>query len=128
MEHTCPACGYEFECEAPRHGERGTGAHYASRIKHLNHGHLLVLSVLKDAHAVTFETGLRLSDVWYRARDYSTKENKRWPTKQGLSGRLSELQGLGQVKSMNNKVRLVDPASQKYRFESQQRWFLTQPC
>jgi|SRR6267378_30886 len=113
-----------IECDTPRHNPRGTGAHYSGRIRKLGRGHELALEVLREKHADTFQAGLTLSQVWLQAKDICTVKNLRWPTKQGLSGRLSELQGLGLVRSENNQIRLMDQQSQQYRFEKSPRWFL----
>jgi len=113
-------------CDTPRHGPRGSGAHYADRIKKLNRTHNLALLVLRARGAVSYEKGLGLSEIWRQAREMclTMKYAGKVPTKQGLSGRLSELQGLGMVRSENNQVRLVDRDSHQFRYEKQPRWFL----
>jgi len=119
----CPQCGYATTF-FPRHGKRGEGAHYAKRISKLGRGHELALEVLRSQHAEDFQSGLTLSAVWLCAKEICTTKQLHWPTKQGLSGRLSELQGLGYVKSVSNQVRLFDKESQQYRFEHRPRWFI----
>ena len=111
-----------IECDAPRHGKRGEGAWYSGKIKKLNRMHILALGVLEGHDS--FDKGLGLTDVWKKARDYCLQNNLRVPTKQGMSGRLSELAGLGMVRSENNQIRLVDPESHQFRFEKSPRWFL----
>jgi hypothetical protein len=80
--------------------------------------------VLMERHADSFETGLPLTEVWKQAREDCLRMGWKVPTKQGMSGRLSELQGLGYVKSVHNQVRLFDKDSQRYRFEQRPRWFI----
>src|SRR5437867_3451565 len=121
--HSCPNCGMTIECDTPRHGKRGTGAHYSDKIKKLNRTHNLALVALEGHDS--FEKGLGLTEVWKRVREYCLVNSFKVPTKQGLSGRLSELQGLGMVRSENNQIRLVGQQSQQYRFEKQPRWFLS---
>ncbi|SRR5712692_3053538 len=123
--HSCPNCGMTIECDTPRHGKRGEGAWYSQKIKKLSQGHTLALEILKGHDS--YETGLGLTDVWKKTRDYCLQNNLRVPTKQGMSGRLSELAGLGMVRSENNQIRLVDSESHQFRFEKQPRWFLSNP-
>ena|SRR2546422_598574 len=120
----CPNCGYATTF-FPRHAPRGSGAHYSHRIMKLNRSHELALEVLKTQHATNYESGLTLSQVWLRAREICNDKKIRWPTKQGLSGRLSELTGLGMVKTQGH-VQLVDPESYQFRAEHQPRWFLAE--
>src|SRR5882672_5921532 len=122
--HSCPNCGMSISCDTPRHGPRGSGAHYADRIRKLNrtHNHAQVALEGHDS----FDRGLGLTEVWKRVREYCLANNFRVPTKQGMSGRLSELAGLGMVRSENNQIRLTDQQSQQYRFEKQPRWFLSE--
>jgi len=74
-------------------------------------------------HATSYENGLTLSQVWLHAREICTAKKTHWPTKQGLSGRLSELTGLGMVKTQSH-VQLVDSESMQFRADKQPRWFL----
>src|SRR5207249_9822642 len=104
----CPQCGYATTF-FPRHGPRGQGAHYSQRIKRLNPTHQLALQVLKEHGADCYEKGMGLTDIWLRVRDIVQQtRNAHMPTKGGISGRLSELQGLGMVKSQHNHVEIVD--------------------
>jgi len=122
--HSCPNCGLAFECDAPRHASRGSGAHYSDRIRKLNRTHELALGILKEKGAVDYEHGLGLTEIWKRAWD-RRQQSGFVPTKQGLSGRLSELTGLGMVKTQSH-VQLVDSESMQFRAEKQPRWFLAQ--
>src|SRR5437870_13014738 len=47
------------------------------------------------------------------------------PSRGGLSGRLSELSGLGLVAYAPNETELVDEASMKFRAPQKSRWYLT---
>jgi hypothetical protein len=114
-----------IECDSPRHGKRGTGAHYADRIKQLGNMHKLALDVMQIHDVRNYETGMGLTSLWKLVRQHAINTDQPIPTKQGLSGRLSELQGLGMVRSENNQIRLVDSASQQFRFEKSPRWFLS---
>jgi len=129
---TCPSCGFQItqcpECGYattffPRHGKRGEGAHYGNRISRLNRTHELALGILKEAGAVDYQHGLGLSQIWKIA--WNKRESSGFvPTKQGISGRLSELAGLGMVKTQSH-VQLVDSGSMQFRADKQPRWFLS---
>ena len=130
---TCPSCGFQVtncpECGYatiffPRHGKRGEGAHYGNRISKLDRTHELALGILKEAGAVDYQHGLGLSQIWKIAWDRRQLSGF-VPTKQGISGRLSELAGLGMVKTQSH-VQLVDSESMSFRAEKQPRWFLAQ--
>src|SRR5438876_635581 len=125
MNVTCPCgCNYSFEVEVQRHAPRGSGAHYGNRISKLNRTHELALGILKEAGAVDYQHGLGLSQIWKIA--WNRREQSGFvPTKQGISGRLSELQGLGMVKSQHNHVELVDRESMQFRDKERSRWFLS---
>ncbi len=84
--------------------------------------HRLALTVLKNHDS--WEKGLGLTQAWKNAVELCKETGQKWPTKQGLSGRLSELQGLGLVRSERNKVRIVDYGAMQYRYEREPRWFL----
>ncbi len=118
----CPGCGRPYEGRTNR---RGTGAYYASEISQLGPGHLLCLAVLNSTKARSFESGLRLHKLWLATRQFCESIGRRVPTKGGLSGRLSELSGLGLVASAPNETELIDPASMKFRSREKSRWYLT---
>jgi hypothetical protein len=131
---TCPSCGFEItKCPQcgyatiffPRHAPRGSGAHYANRIGRLTRTHQLALDALNFKGARSYETGIGLTDVWKTARDFAIAKGNRIPTKQGMSGRLSELAGLGMVRT-ESQVRLVAPESMQFRAGKAPRWFLAE--
>ena len=125
VQVTCPSCEYTFPLDVPRHNAKGTGTYYASEIKKLSRHHLLVMTVLEQAGAFDFEHGLILNEVWLRSRDKCLSENQHVPSKMGVGGRLSELQGLHIVSSKPNLVKLIDRDSMVFRAERRARWFLT---
>ena len=131
---TCPSCGFEVtrcpQCGYaatffPRHGKRGEGAHYGNRIAKLTATHRLALDALYFKGAKTYETGMGLTELWKIARDFAIAKGNRIPTKQGISGRLSELCGMGMVRTQSH-VQLVDQESMQFRAEKQPRWFLAE--
>ena len=80
------------------------------------------MGILKEARAVDYQHGLGLSQIWKIA--WNKRESSGFvPTKQGISGRLSELAGLGMVKTQSH-VQLMDSESMQFRSEKQPRWFL----
>ena len=113
---------------------RGSGWKGAGRIKRLNRTQVLALRVLIDGiggfPATDFNSGMELTDAWKAVRDIVLRETPkdmplRVPTKQGVSGRLCELQGLHLTVSENNIVELQDAESMRFRGQRhKQRWFL----
>jgi len=71
------------------------------------------------------ESGLGLSPLWLKTRRFCKDTKTAIPTKGGLSGRLSELSGLGLVASAPNETELVDAPTMQFRARHKSRWFLT---
>lgn len=123
----CPKCGSDVTVHRRSHNPRGTGARYASQITRLNRMHELCLEVLRANKCYDFNSGLSLTDVWLKIRELCTERHIPIPTKQGVSGRLSELQGLGCTKSQYNRIELVDRQSMSFRApKGSERWILTE--
>jgi len=123
---TCPKCGHQFDEPLRRHSPHGTGAFYASEIAKLGRAHSLCLAILNMAKACDFDSGLGLSALWPRIRQFCLDTKQSVPTKAGIAGRMSELQGLGFVRSARNEVSLEDPETMQFRHErNTQRWYLT---
>jgi hypothetical protein len=123
---TCPACGHQYETPLRRHSPQGTGAFYAIEMTKLGRAHCLCLTILNTAKAYNFNSGLPLHPLWLRIRQFCLDTKQRVPSKAGIGGRLSELQGLGFVRSARNQVVLEDSETMSFRHErNQQRWYLT---
>lgn len=130
----CPQCGNSFKVKTLYRAlqPRGMGAKYASQITRLSAMHKKALKALVLLGAKDFNSGAELTDVWAKVRELCfagpVPEGKtaKVPTKQGLSGRLSELQGLHLTSCYDNRIRLEDPETMKFRGRKHfQRWFLS---
>lgn len=109
-----------------RSNPRGSGAHYADQIEEIGETRSLCLAILNEAQAYDFESGLSRNDLWLKIRRFCRDVGIPVPTKGGLSGRLSELQGLGFVTSGRNQTELIDTDTMKFRAQWKPRWFLTE--
>lgn len=115
MKVRCPHCGHEFWVKGPRSRPKGAGAHYAREISKLSRLHLAILEVLakhgsstkKRIGAILAERGIRVSG-------------------NSLSGRLSELRGMGLVNVQYTEVREVDPETKKFRFDKKPVWSISE--
>mgnify|MGYP000188543945 FL=1 len=111
----CPKCGHIFYVDVSFERRKGTGAHYARQIKKLSPLHEEILQLLAEYGPCTKR---RLGGLLaQRGRRISGNS---------LSGRLSELLGMGLVKCYRTKVREVDPETKKYRFVKKPVWELTE--
>jgi hypothetical protein len=111
----CPKCGHKFIVEVPREREKGEGAHYAERIRKLSPLHEEILEILALYGPLTkAKIGGILADRGRRVSGNS------------LSGRLSELAGLGLVECKYTEVRLYDAKTMKFRFVERPVWHLTE--
>ena len=110
----------------PHMNKRGTGYHGADKIKRLGLGRSECLSVLIEARAVDYAGGLSTDEVAARVKEMRDWQHIPYPENlsHSLGGRLSELQGLGSVRSETITVELKDEAEQKFR-TGEERWFLT---
>jgi DNA-binding HxlR family transcriptional regulator len=110
MRVRCPRCGFTFEVDM----SKGKGAHYAAEIQRLSELHLLILEILKTHGPCTKKRlGALLAEQGRRVSGNS------------LSGRLSELLGLGLVEVTRTQVREYDPAEKRYRFVKKPVWSIT---
>jgi len=110
MKVRCPRCGCEFEVDL----RKGKGAHYAGEMRKLSPLHLDILEIL-DLHGPC--TKKRLGALLaLRGRRVSGNS---------LSGRLSELLGLGLVDVERTEVREYDPDTKTYRFVRKPVWRIT---
>lgn len=111
----CPYCGRWLVVEVPRERPKGAGAHYAHRIRRLSPLHVEILRVLRELgpmpkrriQGALFDRGVRVSG-------------------NSLSGRLSELAGMGYVECRTERVRLLDRESMRFRFRRTPVWYLTE--
>jgi hypothetical protein len=111
----CPKCGHKFIVEVPREREKGEGAHYAEKIRKLTPLHEEILEILALHGPLTkAKIGGILADRGRRVSGNS------------LSGRLSELAGLGLVECKYTEVRLYDAKTMKFRFVERPVWHLTE--
>ncbi len=114
IEVTCPHCGRKFVVKVPRERRKGQGAHYAWKIRRLSRLHEEILKILWEHGALPkrkiqgylFERGIRVSG-------------------NSLSGRLSELAGLGYIECEMEEVALWDRDRMMYRFRKTPVWYLT---
>ena len=113
----------------PRQNKKGTGAHYSGRIKRLGEARADCMAVLIEASARDFASGMTTDQVAQRVKEMRDWQHSPYPEDlaHSLGGRLSELQGLGWVRSETNTVVLKDEAEGKFRTDgSTQRWYLTE--
>lgn len=111
---TCPKCGHRFTVKVPRERRKGEGAHYAYKIRRLSPLHIEILKILEEHGALPkrkiqgylFEKGIRVSG-------------------NSLSGRLSELAGMGLIECEMEKVVLWDRDKMTYRFRKTPVWYIT---
>jgi len=111
---TCPKCGHKFVVKVPRERPKGWGAHYADRIKKLSPLHIEILKILREhgpqpkrkVQGYLFDKGIRVSG-------------------NSLSGRLSELAGMGMVECEVDKVLLWDREKMEYRWRKLPVWRIT---
>jgi hypothetical protein len=75
--------------------------------------------------AISYEKGMGLTEVWRSVREACISQNWKIPTKQGVSGRLSELAGLGKVRTESH-VQLVNEESMQFRSRKDPKWFLAE--
>jgi len=96
--------------------EKGKGAHYAHEIKKLGKLHLEILEILAE------------EDRWLtkRAISYLLHKKGRKVSGNSISGRLSELLGMGLVESRRMRVKLYDEKTQEYRFVKKPVWRITE--
>jgi len=111
----CPKCGHTFIVEVPREREKGEGAHYAEKIRKLTPLHEEILEILALYGPLTKS---RLGGI--------LAERGRRVSGNSLSGRLSELAGLGLVECKYAKVKLYDVKTMKFRFARKPVWHLTE--
>ncbi|RLE86802.1 MAG: hypothetical protein DRJ67_06355 [Thermoprotei archaeon] len=111
----CPYCKQAFYVDVPLERRKGAGAHYAKQIKKLSPLHEEILQLLAEYGPCTKR---RLGGLLaQRGRRISGNS---------LSGRLSELLGMGLVKCYRTEVREVDPETKKFRFVKKPVWELTE--
>ncbi len=110
----CPYCGKTFTVKVPRERRKGMGAHYAHKIRKLSPLHREILKILYEHGAMPkrkiqgylFEKGIRVSG-------------------NSLSGRLSELAGMGLIECEMEEVALWDRDRMMYRFRKTPVWYIT---
>jgi hypothetical protein len=110
----CPKCGHRFTVKVPREKPKGEGAHYAEKIKKLSPLHYEILYVLAVKGPLT---KARIGGI--------LAERGRRVSGNSLSGRLSELAGLGYVECEYTEVKLYDAKSMKFRFVRKPVWRIT---
>jgi len=111
----CPKCGHKFTVKVPREMPKGWGAHYAEKIRKLSPLHLEILRVLAERGPMPKS---RLGGL--------LAERGRRVSGNSLSGRLSELAGLGLVDCDFTEVRLFDAKTMKFRFVKKPVWSITE--
>jgi len=111
----CPKCGHRFVVRVPRERPKGEGAHYAEKIKKLSPLHEEILQILALYGPLTKS---RLGGI--------LAERGRRVSGNSLSGRLSELAGLGLVECKYAEVKLYDAKTMKFRFVEKPVWRITE--
>jgi hypothetical protein len=111
----CPKCGHKFVVEIPREREKGEGAHYAEKIRKLSPLHIEILQLLAEKESLT---KARIGGI--------LAERGRRVSGNSLSGRLSELAGLGYVECEYTEVKLYDAKTMKFRFVRKPVWRITE--
>jgi hypothetical protein len=111
----CPKCGHRFVVRVPREKPKGAGAHYAEKIRKLSPLHEEILQILALHGPLTKS---RLGGI--------LAERGRRVSGNSLSGRLSELAGLGLVECEFAEVRLYDAETMKFRYVKKPRWRVTE--
>jgi len=110
----CPHCGHVFTVDIIRENPKGRGAHYASQIEVLSPLHMEILCILAETGpGIKKRIGAVLAE-----RGHSVSGNS-------LSGRLSELRGLGLVAMRYEEVKVYDKRSMQFRFKRTPVWSLT---
>ena len=113
----CPHCGKEFILNLPaKSHDKGVGAHYAHEIKSLGRLHLEILRILAEAkHPMT-----------KKAISYILHKKGIKVSGNSVSGRLSELLGMGLVRCYRTKVREYDERRKVFRFVKKPVWVITE--
>ena len=111
----CPKCGHRFTVKVPRERAKDEGAHYAEKIRKLSPLHYEILYVLAVKGPLTKS---RIGGI--------LAERGRRVSGNSLSGRLSELAGLGYVECEYAEVKLYDAEKMKFRFVRKPVWHITE--
>lgn len=114
IEVRCPFCGGRFPVDVPLARRKGEGAHYAWRMKTLSRLHKEILRILYEHGALPkrkiqgflFREGIRVSG-------------------NSLSGRLSELAGMGYIECEWSRVAIWDRDRMIFRFRRTPVWYIT---
>jgi len=110
----CPHCGHVFTVDILRENPKGRGAHYAKEIEQLSPLHMEILRIL---HEVGPGTKRKVGAILAQ-RGHAVSGNS-------LSGRLSELRGLGLVTMRYQEVKVYDKKTMTFRFKRTPVWSLT---
>jgi repressor of nif and glnA expression len=111
----CPKCGHRFVVRVPRERPKGEGAHYADKIRKLSPLHIEILRILAERGPLT---KARIGGI--------LAERGRRVSGNSLSGRLSELAGLGYVECEYTRVKLYDAKTMTFRFVKKPVWRITE--
>jgi len=110
----CPHCGHTFTVDILRENPKGRGAHYASQIEVLSPLHMEILKILAQVGPAT----KRRIGAILAERGHKVSGNS-------LSGRLSELRGLGLISMRYEEVKVYDRKTMQFRFKRTPVWYLT---
>jgi len=114
---TCPKCGHKFRVPAViRQEPRGQGAWYAYKIKKLGRIHVEILRLLEEENRPLTKRQIQglLVRRGIKVGGYT------------ISGRLSELLGLGYVGMERTKVKLWDEETQTWKWVKKPVWWITE--
>ena len=117
MRVNCPACGHQFEVVFSH--KKGEGAHYSSQITKLSPMHHHILNVLKQSGAVSVDTAIPKRLIGAKLAESNIRVSGNV-----ISGRLSELLGMGYVGMARRRIELYDRATMKFRFRKTPIWYL----
>jgi len=118
MKIYCPNCGSPVE--VPTINRKGQGASYASQIKTLGRARTMILEILAEEGAMN--ASLSVPKKRIAAKIYERKVKM---CGNAISGRLSELLGMGLVKMIHRQIKLHHPEGEfKFRPKKIPCWYL----
>ena len=120
MKVICPNCGAGIEVQAIN--RKGQGAAYAGQIKTLGPMRITILEILSDVGAISMQTSIPKKFIGAMIFNKGIKISGN-----ALSGRLSELLGMGLVKMVHRQIKLHHPEGEfKFRPKKIPCWYLAE--
>jgi hypothetical protein len=120
MKVICKNCGVEIE--VPTINRKGQGAAYAGQIKTLGPMRTTILEILSDVGADSMHKSVPKKLIAAKVYDKGIKISGN-----ALSGRLSELLGMGLVRMVHRQIMLHHPKGEfKFRPKKIPCWYLSE--